>query len=121
MMEIQGEDEEEITRTREAMKLQVMLDAAHQRLELLEKYGAEENAVAIAQTRALISSLNGEINGLVSENKDKRPGGLFALFGLDVSPQEERMVLAAWKRSLSSITRAYQEAVQLQIDAKQNQ
>ncbi|GEM_PF-1499756 len=115
LIKIKGKTEEEEEKIRENLKYKIMRDAAQERLELLRKVGGKENTVAIAQTEALIAELNLKLG------TTKKKTNVFQLLGLDVKDDDARQIVESYKQVFSQITQAWQDALSLQIDAKQRQ
>ncbi|WP_313418833.1 hypothetical protein [Sphingobacterium multivorum] len=117
LIKIKGKTEEEQEIIRETFKYQIMLDAANERLDLLRKVGGKENAVAIAQTEALIAELNLKIG----KSTTKKKTNVFQLLGFDIKDDEAKEIVDSYRQVFSQITQAWQDALSLQIDAKQRQ
>ncbi|WP_313515653.1 hypothetical protein [Sphingobacterium sp.] len=117
LIKLKGKSEEEQEKIRESMKYQIMLDAAEERLILLKNVGGKENQVAIAQTEALIVELNQKIG----KSTTKKKTNVFQLLGLDVNDNDASQIVDSYKQVFSHITQAWQDALSIQINAKQNQ
>ncbi|GEM67557.1 hypothetical protein SMI01S_11630 [Sphingobacterium mizutaii NBRC 14946 = DSM 11724] len=117
LVKINGKTEEEEEKIREAMKYQVMLDAAEERLDLLKSVGGKENKVAIAQTEALIAELNLKIG----KSTTKKKTNVFQLLGLDIEDVEARQIVETFKNVFDQITEAWIDSINQRIDAKQKE
>ncbi|GGH24642.1 hypothetical protein FAZ19_16280 [Sphingobacterium alkalisoli] len=118
LIKVAGKGQEKQARLREMIRLQVTLDAAQKRLEILKAIGGEENAVAIAQTEALISTLSEQIEEKAKEGGKKN---IFQLLGIDMSDEDAQLIVDSYKQVFSQIAQAFEESLNLQIQAKQKQ
>jgi len=116
-LKLQGKNEEDVARLKEAMKLQVMLDAAQERLKLLKKTGGVENDLIIAQTGALITELQGKLQGI----KPKAALDLFDVLGIKIGEEDKRQLLDSFDVLMGSISTIFESNLQRQIDAKDRQ
>lgn len=116
-MRIQGKNQEEIEKTKEAMRLRVMIEAAKERIKVLQQLGGEENDLIILQTEALILELENKLKGL----KPEGDLDIFSILGIKISDEEKRQILDGFDITLGSISTIFESNLQRQIDAKERQ
>ncbi|WP_437918588.1 hypothetical protein [Sphingobacterium sp. LRF_L2] len=116
---IEGRNEEEVAKLREAMKLSILLDGANARLELLEKLGGEENKVEIENLKAFIASANREIESATKTSSKQK--SLMEFLGFEMSEKESDMLVDSFTKTFDQIASAWETSLQRQIDAKQKQ